>query len=191
MNHTVCRPHAKCPFRYDLNQNTYDYIVGVTNRFKWLDLLEAWRTMDRGSWHCTGGRNQDQTQVKEMQKGRMVVWGDLTNSCEYKRSERQRRKGKISWFECRVPKDSKERWESLLQWSMQRNQFSSVQSLSRVQLFAIPWIAVRQAFLSITNSQSPCNPMSIESVMPSRHLLSPSPPDLNLSQHQGLFQWVS
>ena len=40
---------------------------------------------------------------------RMAVWGDLTNSCEKKRSKRQRRKGKIYPFECRVPKNSKER----------------------------------------------------------------------------------
>ena len=46
-------------------------------------------------------------------------------------------------------------------------QFSSVQSLSRVQLFVTPRTAVRQASLSITNSQSPPKPMSIESVMPS------------------------
>ena len=46
-------------------------------------------------------------------------------------------------------------------------QFSLVQSLSRVQLFATPWIAARQASLSITNSWSLLKPMSIESVMPS------------------------
>ena len=40
MKHRICRPHAKCPFRYDLNQITYDYIVGVTNRFKRLDLVK-------------------------------------------------------------------------------------------------------------------------------------------------------
>ena len=50
-------------------------------------------------------------------------------------------------------------------------QFSSVQSLSRVRLFAIPWTAVRQASLSITNSWSSPKLMSIESVMPSNHLI--------------------
>ena len=50
-------------------------------------------------------------------------------------------------------------------------QFSSVQLLSRVRLFATPWIAARQASLSITNSQSPPKPMPIESVMPSNHLI--------------------
>ena len=50
-------------------------------------------------------------------------------------------------------------------------QCSSVQLLSRVQLFVIPWTAARQASLSITNSQSLPKLMSIESVMPSNHLI--------------------
>ena len=50
-------------------------------------------------------------------------------------------------------------------------QFSSVQSLSCVWLFVTPWTAARQASLSITNSWSPPKPMSIESVMPSNHLI--------------------
>ena len=48
--------------------------------------------------------------------------------------------------------------------------FSSVHSLNRVQLFATPWTAARQASLSITNSRNPPKPMSIELVMPSNHL---------------------
>ena len=51
------------------------------------------------------------------------------------------------------------------------HQFSSVQSLSRVQLCVTPWITARQASLSITNSQSLPKLMSIESVMPSSHLI--------------------
>ena len=49
--------------------------------------------------------------------------------------------------------------------------FTSVQSLSRVWLFVTPWIAVRQASLSITHSRSSPKLMSIESVMPSSHLI--------------------
>ena len=49
--------------------------------------------------------------------------------------------------------------------------FISVQSLNLVQLFVTPWTPARQASLSITNSQSPPKPMSIESVMPSKHLI--------------------
>ena len=44
-----------------------------------------------------------------MQKGKMVVRGGLTNSYEKKRSEKERRKGKIEPFECRVSKNSKDR----------------------------------------------------------------------------------
>ena len=47
----------------------------------------------------------------------------------------------------------------------------SVQLLSCVWLFVTPWTAARQASLSITNSQSPPKPMSIESMMPSNHLI--------------------
>ena len=50
-------------------------------------------------------------------------------------------------------------------------QFSSIQSLSRVQLFATPWTAACQASLSITNSWSLPKLMSIELVMPSNHLI--------------------
>jgi len=49
--------------------------------------------------------------------------------------------------------------------------FSSVQLLSCVQLFATPWTTPRQASLSITNSRSLLKLMSIESVMPSNHLI--------------------
>ena len=71
--------------------------------------------------------------------------------------------------------------------------FSSVQSLSHVQLFGTPWTAAHQASLSITNSQSLLKLMSIKSVMPSNHLIlcGPCPPAFSLSQHQGLFKWVS
>ena len=58
-----------------------------------------------------------------------------------------------------------------LQASVLPSQFSSVQSLSRVRLFATPWTAARQASLSITNSWSLLKLMSIESVMPSNHLI--------------------
>ena len=51
------------------------------------------------------------------------------------------------------------------------HQFSSVQLLSWVHLFAIPWTTARQASLSITNSRSLLKLMPIESVMPSNHLI--------------------
>ena len=57
-----------------------------------------------------------------------------------------------------------------------------------------PWAAAHQASLSFTISQSLLKFMSIESVMPSNRFIvccPLSPPALNLSQHQGLFQWIS
>ena len=56
-------------------------------------------------------------------------------------------------------------------WLSGSVQFSSVQLLSRVQLFATPWAVARQASLSITNSQSLIKLMSIELVMLSNHLI--------------------
>ena len=71
-------------------------------------------------------------------------------------------------------------------------QFSSVQSLSHVQLFVTPWIAARQASLSITYSQSSLKLMSMESVMPSSHLilcyplllLTPIPPSIRVFSNE-------
>ena len=71
-------------------------------------------------------------------------------------------------------------------------QFSSVQSLSRVWLFATPWIAARQASLSVTNSQSLLKLMPVESVMPSSHLilcrplllLPPIPPSIRVFSNE-------
>ena len=74
------------------------------------------------------------------------------------------------------------------------SQFSSVQSLSRIRLFATPWIAARKASLSITNSRSSLRLTFIELVMPSSHLILCHPllllPPIPL-KHQGLFQWVN
>ena len=73
-------------------------------------------------------------------------------------------------------------------------QFSSVQSLSCVQLFANPWITAHQATLSITNSRTLLKLMSIESVMPSSRLifchpllLSPIPPSIRVFSVSQLF----
>ena len=71
-------------------------------------------------------------------------------------------------------------------------QFSSVQSLSCVRLFANPWIGARQASLSITNSRSSLRLVHqvSDAIQPSHPLSSPSPAP-NPSQHQSLFQRVS
>ena len=68
--------------------------------------------MDGG---CTGGRDQDHPPEKERQKVKMVDWRGLTNSCEKKRSERQRRKGKIyTYLNAEFQRIAR-------QWSVQRN----------------------------------------------------------------------
>ena len=83
------------PFKYDLNQIPYDYTVEVRNSFKGLDLIKCLMNYGRRFVTLTGDRDQDHPQEKEMQKDKMGVWGALTNICEKKRSEKQRRKGKI------------------------------------------------------------------------------------------------
>ena len=70
-------------------------------------------------------------------------------------------------FNC-FPKNTKYRLNFTAQL---KDRFSSVQSLSRVRLFEAPWMAARQASLSITNSRSSPRLTSIESVMPSSHLI--------------------
>ena len=82
-------------FRFDLNQIPYDSTIEVRNRFKGLDLIDRLpeelrtkvpdilqeaviKTIPKGK--------------KKKQKGKMAVWGGLTNSCEKKRSEKQRTK---------------------------------------------------------------------------------------------------
>ena len=83
--------------------------------------------------------------------------------------------------------------------SVASDQIRSDQSLSRVRLFATPWIAARQACLSITNSQSSLKLMSIESVMSSSHLilccplllLPPLPPNIRVFSNEStlLMRW--
>ena len=91
------------------DQIPYDYTVEVRNRLKGLNLIECLMNYGRRFVTLYRLRDQDHPRGKEMQKSKMAVWGGLTNSCEEKRSEKQRRKGKIYPFECRVPKNSKER----------------------------------------------------------------------------------
>ena len=95
---------------YDLSQILCSYTVEVTNRFKGLYLIDR---VPEELWMEVRDIVQEaviKTILKKnkCKKGKMVVRGGLTNSCEKKRSEKQRRKGKIFPFECRVPKNSKE-----------------------------------------------------------------------------------
>ena len=97
------------PFRYDLNQTPYSYTVEVRNRFKGLDLIQWLKNYGQRFVTLYRRQDQDHPHGKEMQKSKMAVWGGLTNSYEKKRSEKQRRKGKIYPFESIVPKNSKKR----------------------------------------------------------------------------------
>ena len=99
------------PFRYDLNQIPYDYTVEVRNRLKGLDLID--RVPDE-LWTEVPDIVQETgikiiSKKKKCKKTKWLSEGGLTNSCEKKRSKKQRRKGKLNPFECRVPKNSKER----------------------------------------------------------------------------------
>ena len=101
----------------------------------------------------------------------------------------------ISWEE-KLAGDVLGNWEELQKvWDFTGPtgwKFSSVQSLSHVRLFATPWIAARQASLSITNSRSSLRLTSIKSVMPSSHLilchllllLPPIPPSIRVFSNE-------
>ena len=84
------------PFRYGQNQIPLDYTVEVRNRFKGLNLIEC--LMNYGMRFMTLYRRQGSGPSpwkRNAKKGKLAVWGGLTNSCEKKRSEKQRRNGKI------------------------------------------------------------------------------------------------
>ena len=103
-------------FRYDINQIRYDYTVEVTNRFKRLDLID--RVLEE-LWTEVHGIVQE-TVIKTIPKKKKCkkakwLFEQALQIAEKRRHERQRRKGKIYPFECRVPKNSKERKESLPQ----------------------------------------------------------------------------
>ena len=97
------------PFRCDLNQIPYDYIVEVKNRFKGLDLIECLKNYGLRFMTLYRRQGSRSSPRKRNTKRQNDYLAGLTNSYEKKRSERQRRKGKISPSECRVPENSKER----------------------------------------------------------------------------------
>ena len=96
-------------FRYDLNQIPYDYTVEVRNRFKGLDLTdrvpdELWMEVPDIVWEVG---IKTITREKKCKKAKWLSQEAL--QIAVKRGEAKRRKGKIFPFECRVPKNSKER----------------------------------------------------------------------------------
>ena len=83
-------------FRHDLNKIYYNYAVEVRNRFKGLDLIECVKNYGRmlGTLYRRKG-SKPSPRKKNLKKQKMAVSGGLTNSCEKKRSKKQRRIGKI------------------------------------------------------------------------------------------------
>ena len=92
----------------------------------------------------------------------------------------------ISWI---LPTSIKQQQAKLLTCQLT----FSIQLLSSVWHFATPWTATGQTSLSIANSQSLLKLVHWvgDAIQPSHPLSSPSPPAVNLSQHLGLFQWIS
>ena len=98
------------PFRCDLNQIPYDYTVEVRNRFKGLDLID--RVPDE-LWNEVHDIVQE-TGIKTIsmeKKCKKAKWlsEDALQRAVKRRGQKQRRKGKIYPFECRIPKNSKKR----------------------------------------------------------------------------------
>ena len=97
------------PFRYDLNQIPYDYTVEMRNRFKGLDLIdrvpaELWMEV-RDIVQETGIKT-----IPKNKKCKTAKWlSEKALQIAVRRSEKQRKKGTIYPFECRFPKNSKER----------------------------------------------------------------------------------
>ena len=99
------------PFRYDLNQIPYDYTVEVRNRFKGLYLIdrepdELWMEV-HDIVQETGIKTIPKK--KKCKKGKWLSKEALQIAVEKREEKKQRRKGKIHPYECRVPKKSKER----------------------------------------------------------------------------------
>ena len=105
------------PFRYDLSQIPYDYTVEVTSRFKGLDLTDR---VPEELWMEVCDIVQEAViktipMEKKCKKAKWLSEEALQIAEKRREGKRQRRKGKIQAFECRVPKNSKERYESLPQ----------------------------------------------------------------------------
>ena len=105
------------PFRYDLNQIPYDYIVEVRNRFKGLVLID--RVPDE-LWTEVSDIVQETgmktiPMEKKCKKSKWLSGEALQIAVKRRQMKSKRRKGKIYPFECRFPKNSKERKESLPQ----------------------------------------------------------------------------
>ena len=91
--------------------------------------------MDGGLWHCTGGRDQDHAQGKEMQKCKMVVWRGLINSWE-KRSKRQRRKQRYTHLNAEFQRTARRNKKAFLSDQLEKAMATHSSSL----VWKIPWM---------------------------------------------------
>ena len=99
------------PFKYDLNQIPYDWTVEVRNRFKGLDLIAS---VPDDLWMEVHDILQEMgiktiPKKKKCKKAKWLSEEALQIAVKRERSEKQRRKGEIFPFECRIPKNSTER----------------------------------------------------------------------------------
>ena len=104
------------PFRYNLNQIPYDYTVDVMRRFEGIDLVdrvpeELWREV------CNTVQEAVIKAVLKKKKCKKAKWlsEEALSIAEKKRTKKQRRKGKMDPTECKVPENSRERSEGLLE----------------------------------------------------------------------------
>ena len=102
------------PFRYDLQKIPYDYTVGVTNGFKDGSIDGSIDRVPEELWVEVHNILQEAVikiipKKRKWKKAKRLSEEDLQITEEKKRSEKQRRKGKIYPTECRVPKNSKKR----------------------------------------------------------------------------------
>ena len=99
------------PFRYDLNQIPYNYIMEVRNRFKGLDAIDR---VPKELWMEVHDIVQETgskiiPKEKKCKKAKWLSEEALQTAVKRREAKKQRRKGKILPFECSVPKNSQER----------------------------------------------------------------------------------
>ena len=125
--------------------------------------------MDGGSWHCTGGSDQDHPQEKEIQKAKWLSEEALQIAEKRREAKGKGEKKRHTHLNAEFQRTERRDKKAFL--GDQCKEVSSVQSLSRVWLFETPGTAARQASLSITNSRTLLKLMSIKLVMPSNDLI--------------------
>jgi len=123
------------------------------NQTSWLQTTDYKATLNKATWYWHENQNIDQWDKIESPDINSYNYGHLITDKVRKNIQWRKDSLFIKWC-----------WENSVQ-------FSSVQSLSHVQLFATPWTAAHQASLSINNSRSLLKLMSIESMMPSNYLI--------------------